>query len=172
LELEHPEDLVDWHSRAQNSAMRLLHYPPANAQTGNRCKEHSDYGSLTLLNTDGVSGLEILLDGKWWPVPHVPGTIVVNIGSLLSDWTDQRLLATLHRVAGPASEHSASNPENLLKAVSRGRTSIAIFVDPDEGAPILRGGTIKEYISWRSGGDGPKRSGVAFTSNEQERLQE
>lgn len=170
LDLEYPEDAVRWHSQHQNSAMRLLHYPPASAETGNRCKEHSDYGCLTLLSTDGVSGLEILLDGHWWPVPYVPGTILVNIGSLLSDWTDQRLLATLHRVAGPASENSASDPEVLRQAITRGRTSIAFFVDPDDGSPLLRGGNIRDYIKWRSGGNAPDRSGIAFTSSEQERL--
>lgn len=170
LNLECPEDPVQWHSQRQNSAMRLLHYPPAPAETGNRCKEHSDYGCLTLLSTDGVSGLEILVDGHWWPVPHIPGTIVVNIGSLLSDWTDQRLLATLHRVAGPASANSASDSKVLRQAIARGRTSIAFFVDPDDGSPLLRGGNIRDYIRWRSGGSAPDRSGIAFTSSEQQRL--
>ena len=150
LQWEHPEDLAAWHWSGQNSAMRLLYYPPISSTTTSttdtdtnqnsnpksdenttapviRCKAHSDYGTVTLLSTDGVSGLEIFLEGTWWPVPHIPGAVVVNIGSLLSEWTSasattttskeeggqtdmttstkkkktmKKLLATLHRVAG------------------------------------------------------------------------
>ncbi|CAB9528368.1 Gibberellin 20 oxidase 2 [Seminavis robusta] len=178
--LENPEDLSAWHSQSEHSAMRLLYYPPATATTGNRCKAHSDYGSCTLLSTDGVSGLEILLDGKWWPVPHVPGAMVVNIGSLLSEWTtttsahDDKnnvppLLATLHRVAGPASENSASDPSVLRQAMAQGRTSIAFFADPDNDTPLAQKGTsIEDYIAWRSGGSHEDRSGIAFTAAEQD----
>ena len=178
LQLEHAEDLASWHTQGQHSAMRLLRYPPALPTTGNRCKAHSDYGSVTLLSTDGVSGLEILLDGTWWPVPHKPGTMVVNIGSLLSEWTTRRdaaqgvssispLLATLHRVAGPASENSASKPRVLQAAMSQGRTSIAFFADPDNGTPLSqKDTTIEDYIMFRSGGSDATRSGVAFTEME------
>jgi len=31
-----------------NDSLRLLQYPPGDARTGNRCREHSDYGTLTL----------------------------------------------------------------------------------------------------------------------------
>ena len=182
LELEHPEDLAEWHAHGQHSAMRLLRYPPTLPTTGNRCKAHSDYGSVTLLSTDGVSGLEILLNGTWCPVPHKPGTMVVNIGSLLSEWTTmttetdaqhQRtsmppLLATLHRVAGPASEQSGSDPKVLQAAMSQGRTSIAFFADPDNDTPLSqKGNSIEDYIRYRSGGAGKDRSGVAFTESEQ-----
>lgn len=182
LELEHPEDLAQWHTQGQHSAMRLLRYPPTLPNTGNRCKAHSDYGSVTLLSTDGVSGLEIFLNGTWWPVPHKRGTVVVNIGSLLSEWTTMTsvtnpqqqkssispLLATLHRVAGPASEQSGSDPKVLQAAMSQGRTSIAFFADPDNDTPLSQKGTsIEDYIQYRSGGAGKNRSGIAFTESEQ-----
>jgi isopenicillin N synthase-like dioxygenase len=176
LNLAHPEDLATWHDQGSHSAMRLLHYPPANASTGNRCKAHSDYGTVTLLSTDGVSGLEIFLKGKWWPVPHIPGAMVVNIGSLLSDWTKRSdgepLLATVHRVAGPASENSASDPNVLKMAMSQGRTSIAFFADPDDDTPLSsdNGMTMDEYVQWRSGGNSKGRSGVAFTEAERKSL--
>lgn len=177
LQLNHPEDLATWHKEGSHSAMRLLNYPPTTPTTGNRCKAHSDYGTVTLLSTDGVSGLEILLQGTWWPVPYIPGSIVVNIGSLLSDWTKREgqepLLATVHRVAGPASENSATDPSVLQEAMVRGRTSIAFFADPDDGSPLSsdNGMTMEEYIQWRSGGKGTDRSGVAFTDAEKEVLE-
>ena len=125
-----PDHLSDLHSE-NNSSLRLLRYPAGDAGTGNRCREHSDYGSVTLLLTDGVSGLEAYLDGRWVPVPHSPGSLVVNAGSLLEVWTGGRIPATLHRVAGPASVGSVGQRGALLEAVGRDRTSIAFFADPD-----------------------------------------
>lgn len=166
-----------------NDTLRLILYHPTNSQeTGNRCKEHSDYGTITLLSTDGVSGLEIFHEGIWVPVPHVDGALVVNIGSLLSGWTKGALCATLHRVAGPASLNSTSSREHLLKAVKHKRTSIAFFADPNKDVSINLSSnksesiskqemSISEYIEWRSGGSGDDRSGVSFTSDESNLMQ-
>jgi len=173
-----------------NSSLRLLRYPKGTTQTGNRCKEHSDYGTITLLLTDGVvSGLEAFHEGTWIPVPHDEpvGALVVNAGSLLETWTNQAIPATLHRVAGPASTGSTSSPKSLLDAVKRDRTSIAFFADPNQDAKasllLQQQGTKKEttekqmnvadYIRWRSGGDhnNRKRSGLAFTQEEEDRIQ-
>jgi len=175
-----------------NDAVRLLSYPPGNAHTGNRCKEHSDYGTLTLLLNDGVGGLEAFVDGMWKAVPYVEGSIVVNIGSILSEWTRQELRATLHRVAGPASVGSTMSKNELLRAVSATRISIAYFADPNADVSTaleVRDGddrdrvtthgdhadyrgkmSVSDYIRWRSGGHGANRSGVAFTSTEESRL--
>jgi len=168
-----------------NDTLRLITYHPTHSEdTGNRCKEHSDYGTITLLSTDGVSGLELFRNGKWLPVPYVEGGLVINVGSLLSGWTRGSLRATLHRVAGPASKNSCSDKEILLEAVHKPRTSLAFFADPnrevskslqatsDAGSDVLTetlgGMSVEEYISWRSGGDGADRSGVSFTANETE----
>jgi len=164
-----------------NDSIRLLEYLPGDETTGNRCKEHSDYGTLTLLLTDGL-GLEAFVDGQWRAVPDVEGALVVNIGSILAEWTRNDLKATLHRVAGPATTGSPTSKDDLLEAVSLPRRSIAYFSDPnsnvstalskskdcDSGDDVNM--TIHEYIQWRSGGTNANRSGVAFTSNEEERL--
>jgi len=192
--LDHsPDYFVNLHNE-NNDAMRLLNYPPADENTGNRCKEHSDYGTLTLLLTDGVGGLEAYVDGAWRAVPYVEGGVVVNIGSILSEWTRQELKATLHRVAGPASVGISSvSKEDLVGAVARARTSIAYFADPNgDVSTALKQGQMREdgdddaskgevedgngmsvsdYIRWRSGGEGEARSGVAFTSTEESRLE-
>ncbi len=151
--------LSDLHSN-NNDTLRLISYFPTNSsQTGNRCKEHSDYGTLTLLSTDGVSGLELFdsVNKCWLPVPHIEGALVVNVGSLLSGWTRGSLKATLHRVAGPGSEGSRSLREDLLEAVGRKRTSIAYFVDPNENlSELLRGdgGNINSNSNINSNNDG------------------
>lgn len=166
-----------------NDSIRLLEYLPGDGNTGNRCKEHSDYGTLTLLLTDGM-GLEAFVDCQWRAVPAVEGALVVNIGSILAEWTRNDLKATLHRVAGPTSTDSPTSKDELLKAVSLTRRSIAYFSDPNSNVSTALSKskdcasgddvnmTIHEYINWRSGGtkNNANRSGVAFISNEEERL--
>merc|ERR1712224_745733 len=126
---------------------------------GNRCKEHSDYGTITLLSTDGTPGLEIWDDAGivWSPIPEVPpGTLILNAGSLLSSWTRGVIRATLHRVAGPASARSGSSVEELAAASKKHRYSLAFFVDPDPGLELhdVDGhmtGSVADYIRLRCG---------------------
>ncbi len=63
--------------------------------------EHVDSGFVTLLQQDGVEGLQArAATGEWIDVPHVERTLVVNFGKLLERWTGGRILATPHRVLG------------------------------------------------------------------------
>ncbi|ROT43076.1 2OG-Fe(II) oxygenase superfamily protein [Sodiomyces alkalinus F11] len=90
--------------------LRFLHYPEGpSADTAQvRAGAHSDYGSVTLLfRLPGQPGLEILTrENEWAPVPVCPpGTesdpappILINIGDLLSYWTNGLLRSTVHRV--------------------------------------------------------------------------
>ncbi|KAL3778823.1 hypothetical protein ACHAW5_007550 [Stephanodiscus triporus] len=190
-----------------NDSLRLLGYFRGDARTGNRCREHSDYGTLTLLLNDGVGGLEAYVDDDDDDNDDDDGDVdgdggggrgyvVVNIGSILSDWTGGELRATLHRVAGPASVGGSVGDdvadrtyrESLLRAVSVPRYSIAYFADPNGdvsidaklvGSSAVAGGgeggnniglRVKDYIRWRSGGMWSDRCGVAFTSAEESRL--
>ncbi|KFX86560.1 hypothetical protein O988_09504, partial [Pseudogymnoascus sp. VKM F-3808] len=98
---------------------------------------HSDYGSITLLFTrPSQPGLEILTpDGETWAsVPVFPENyhsktfppIVVNIGDLLSYWTNGLLRSTVHRVVLRAPEEQGGKDEGG----EGDRFSIAIFVQP------------------------------------------
>ena len=66
---------------------------------------HTDYGVVTVLWADQTPGLEILApDGTWEPVTPDPGTLLVNLGDLTAEWTNDRWRSTLHRVVpGPVS---------------------------------------------------------------------
>ncbi|KAJ1386474.1 Oxoglutarate/iron-dependent dioxygenase [Sesbania bispinosa] len=75
--------------------LRLLHYP---GELGS-CEEiygaspHSDYGMVTLLLTNGIPGLQICKEKfkqpqVWEDVPHVKGSLIVNIGDLMERWTN------------------------------------------------------------------------------------
>lgn len=107
------------------AVLRLLHYPPAPARSEEGqlgAGEHTDYGCVTLLATDGVGGLEVRTRaGEWVKAPHVEGAFVCNIGDCLMRWTNDIYVSTPHRVVSPA---------------GRERYSIAFFLDPNPDADI------------------------------------
>ena len=47
---------------------------------------------------DGSPGLDVWLEDEWKEVPHVEGAYLVNVGDLLSRWTNDTLRSTRHRV--------------------------------------------------------------------------
>ena len=103
-----------------------------------RAGAHSDYGSVTLLfRLRGQAGLEILTtSGAWAPVPvSPPGTeadpappVLVNIGDLLSFWTNGLLRSTVHRVAFGGGSPAAAEADP--------RYSIAYFCHPADTTPL------------------------------------
>ena len=142
LEIEDVNWLVRSHEKA-SQASRLLYYPALpndsdydpSADIG--AGAHSDYGSITLLFTrPNQPGLEILTpgEGTWASVPVFPESyhsktfppIVVNIGDLLSYWTNGLLKSTVHRVVLTAPE-THDHPDGNKNS---DRFSIAIFVQP------------------------------------------
>lgn len=116
-----PPDFFTASVSGENVALRLLHYPSGQHNSGSGqlgAGAHTDYGVITLLFQDGVSGLEVRdRDGIWQTVPCVPNAVVINTGDLIHRWTNGYFRSTAHRVKpifGP-----------------RDRYSIAFFVDPD-----------------------------------------
>jgi len=86
-----PADYFSAYLTDSLSTLRLLHYPPQPPAEGDKdnvklcCTPHTDSGILTLLHQDQTGGLEVRnSDGKWVAAPYVPGSIVVNIGDLMS----------------------------------------------------------------------------------------
>ncbi|MCE2493417.1 MAG: isopenicillin N synthase family oxygenase [Alphaproteobacteria bacterium] len=111
------------------SSMRAVHYPPLRAtpQPGQlRAGAHSDYGSLTILQTDDDPGcLQVKTRrGDWIDVFPPPGAFVVNLGDLMSRWTNERWISTLHRVAIPPDGRDGS------------RLSLVFFGQPNYDAVI------------------------------------
>ena len=83
------------------SSLRIMHYPTYGdtPQPTFVCEEHVDSTFVTLLITFNYGGLEIRNEQKEWiKVPPRPGSLVVNIGDLLSRTTKRRFKATYHRV--------------------------------------------------------------------------
>jgi len=101
---------------------RLFYYPPdvEGVHDDNTVRwgvgEHTDYGVLTLLAQDDIGGLQIKLkDGEWIEAPPIEDSFVVNIGDMLSIWTNGLYKATPHRVKNES---------------RRGRLSAPFFFDP------------------------------------------
>ncbi len=98
----------------------VIHYPgqesvrPAKGQS--RAGAHTDYGSLTIVQTDtDVGGLEVRTrSGAWEGVPWIPGTFAINLGDLMSDWTNDEWVSTLHRVANPPRDKAHVSKTSLL----------------------------------------------------------
>ena len=89
--------------------MRALHYPAIDGDVGPgnslRAGAHSDYGTLTILRTDEVPGLEIQdRSGNWVAVEPQPETFVVNLGDSVAQWTNDRWRSTVHRVTATTAE--------------------------------------------------------------------
>jgi isopenicillin N synthase-like dioxygenase len=131
LALDLPEDYFEpWHSDP-SIALRFVNYPdqvdpPAPGQL--RYGAHHDYGGLTILRQDRAPGaLEICsADGVWGEAGVVPESFVINVGELLSRWTNGRWRSTLHRV---------SNPDRSLTG-STARLSMVAFTGPNESSTI------------------------------------
>lgn len=104
--------------------LRLLHYPrqPDADDSALSAGQHSDYEALTILAQDDVGGLEVLgPDGAWLTVEPVESAFVVNVGEMLTRWTNGTLPATPHRVRSPR---------------ARDRYSIAFFYGTDYDSVI------------------------------------
>ena len=49
---------------------------------------HADWGSLTILATDGTPGLQVELEGSWLPVPPKEGCLIINAGDQIEALTN------------------------------------------------------------------------------------
>lgn len=132
LGLDLPEDFFLRQTARPMSRASFVWYPPqpqpAAAGAGPSgpgqfgVGPHTDFGVLTLLSQDDVGGLQVqTLDGDWVAAPPIPGTLVINVGDLLSRWTDGAYRSTPHRV---------------INASGRERLSLVLAWDPEPQAMI------------------------------------
>ncbi|MEO0915389.1 MAG: 2-oxoglutarate and iron-dependent oxygenase domain-containing protein [Pseudomonadota bacterium] len=104
------------------ATLRMLRYPAGSPEPGEiGAGAHTDYGSITVLYSDGEPGLQLRPRGEdWINVPSVPGAFIINIADCLMRWTNDIYVSTPHRVLVP------KNP----------RRSLAFFLDPNPDAVI------------------------------------
>lgn len=136
-----------WGDQGQ-CTLRMLHYPEmTRAQIDAlppgswRAGAHTDWCCVTLLfQRPGEGGLECAANPRnpsgiteWAPVEPTRGGIAVNVGDMLSRWSDGRLLSNLHRVRMPeVGEEGAEGGEGGAPA----RFSLAFFMQADKDALV------------------------------------
>jgi isopenicillin N synthase-like dioxygenase len=125
-----PEDWFDDKFDRHMTPMSINYYPalaePAPAGTF-RHDAHADFGTVTLLHQDdGPGGLQVMdQDQQWVDVAPIPGTFVVNLGRLMTMWTNDRWPSTIHRVVFPSPEK-----------IHLDRVSVAYFSQPNPDAVV------------------------------------
>lgn len=130
LTLGLPEEFFDRKVDRHITNFSAIHYPPPeqDALPGElRGGAHTDFGSLTILQRDDApGGLEVMVGGEWITAPHVPDSFTINIGDLMAEWTNDRWVSTIHRVALPKELGSAESE----------RLSLVFFHQPNYDAII------------------------------------
>lgn len=120
-------DWFDDKFEVPGSALSINYYPAVEQKPAPgtfRRGEHTDYGALTVLYTDGESGLQVKArDGEWHSVPTVPDTYVVNLADMMTVWSNNRWRSSLHRVVCP--EDTAVD-----------RVSVPLFFNPSLDALV------------------------------------
>ncbi len=83
--------------------VRYMLYEPLTAPEAQKTKNvllpgHTDFRSITVLVSQPVTGLQILMqDGVWRWVKHKEGALVINIGDHLSFMSGDVLKSSIHR---------------------------------------------------------------------------
>lgn len=124
LALEMPADYFDNKFIKPMAQLRVLRYPSTDYMHGEPigAGEHTDFGWITMISESDAGGLEVQSSsGTWIRVRPIPNAFVVNVGDLMSRWTNDRYKATLHRV---------------INRSGKLRHSAAFFMDPDYTASV------------------------------------
>jgi isopenicillin N synthase-like dioxygenase len=114
LSLDLPEDEFALLLKKPIAELRLLHYPPQDAQSEEKVigiGSHSDYSVFTILATDDVPALQVMNPaGDWVDVPPMSVAFIVNVGDLLQRWTNDLYRSTVHRAINVTGQRRYSIP--------------------------------------------------------------
>ncbi|KAI8067901.1 hypothetical protein BC940DRAFT_300743 [Gongronella butleri] len=135
LEIPESEGGAEWFSKRHRydtqsgQILRFLKYPrggEASYKDVVRAGAHSDYGSITLLFQKDVPGLEVQAGREEWiSAPLIDGSILVNVGDQMQEWSGNLFKSTMHRVT--------FLPEHNHKD----RYSMPFFVHPEDDTPLV-----------------------------------
>ncbi|KAG1362407.1 Protein DMR6-LIKE OXYGENASE 2 [Cocos nucifera] len=137
----------------QAQHMAINYYPPCpQPELTYGLPGHKDPNAITILLQDGVSGLQVLGNGKWVAVDPVPQTLVINIGDMMQVLSNDRFKSVLHRAIVNNTSQRISvptfycpSPDALIKP--------AEAVVGKEHPPNYRSFTYAEYYEkfWNQG---------------------
>lgn len=130
--------------------LRMTHYPPQPADTENEfgLAPHTDTSFMTLLPHNKIAGLSVRLpSGRWIEAPSVEGAFLVNGGDMLRRWTNDRFLATPHRVLNKSGAERYALPFFFDCGADHVMSCLPTCVGPGKPAryePI----TYVDYMTW------------------------
>lgn len=127
LDKEHFANSIDRHV----SVLSAMYYPDQEVppETGQlRAGAHTDFGTMTILKPDGApGGLQVrAAQGDWASVKASQGAFIINFGDMMTRWTNDRWVSTLHLVVNPPPD----------PAVGSERLSIGFFHQPNYDAVV------------------------------------
>jgi isopenicillin N synthase-like dioxygenase len=154
LALDLTEDYFDAATTHPGADAVFIHYPGVQSQDPDKIDvglgAHTDIQCLTLLWQDMSGGLQVLsADSEWLDAAPIEGTLVVNIGDLLSRLSNNKFKSTVHRVYNrqKASRYAMPfflgfNPEAMCSVVPT-------CIDEDHPAlyPPIASGQVSEVKS-------------------------
>lgn len=134
---------------SRSGTLRLSHYPVIEHEESQwGLAAHTDGNFFTLLPTNDVAGLSIRPEGSDWTAAEVPaGCFLVNSGSILRRWTNNRYLATEHRVKNTSAQDRYAIPMFYQPKQDALITALPTCVGPARPAeydPIV----CREYTQW------------------------
>jgi isopenicillin N synthase-like dioxygenase len=136
--------------REPTYTLRMSHYPPQAVVAENEfgLAPHTDTSFMTMLAQNDIPGLSIRLpNGRWIEAPSMPGSILINGGDLLRRWTNDRFLATPHRVINRSGGERYAIPFFLDCDYEQVMECLPTCQGPDN-PPKYPSITYAEYMTW------------------------
>jgi isopenicillin N synthase-like dioxygenase len=150
MALDLPAGFFDERFRDPMFTLRMSHYPQHDARTDNEfgLAPHTDTSFMTLLAQNSIPGLSIRLPtGRWVDAPAIDGAFLVNGGDLLRRWTNDRFLATPHRVVNRSGRERYAIPFFFDGGADMRMECLPTCQSPDN-PPRYDPITYTEYMTW------------------------
>jgi isopenicillin N synthase-like dioxygenase len=148
--LELPEDYFSkqhLYDDQSEDHLRYMIYRPRSASDDAKVQNtwsraHTDFGSLTLLWSQNVAGLQLKTpSGEWKYVPPVDNGIICNVGDTLDFWSAGYFKSTIHRVQRPPEDQAHIHRLGLFYFVRPGNE---VDIKPAPSPLLKRLGLIGE----------------------------
>jgi len=130
--------------------LRISHYPSVDRFQENEFSlaPHTDTSFMTLLAQNEIPGLSLLTrSGRWIEAPAIADTFLVNSGEMLKRWSNERFIATPHRVFNRSGRDRYAIPFFFDCNVDHVMHALPSCIGPDRPArhqPF----TYTDYMTW------------------------